>query len=244
MAVELEPVGILHTCFKEKFGIPRQPNLVKEATARLEFFPEFAREEAVRSLTGFSHIWLLFIFHKAYGKTKVGWSPMVRPPRLGGNKKVGVFASRSPFRPNPIGMSCVRLNRVEMTEHGPVLHLSGVDILDKTPILDIKPYLPYSDSLPDAKDGFAQGPPHPGLIVTYSKKAITQIKEKNIPNLEAIITGILSNDPRPAYSGGKTADNEGRIRGIRLFDFDLKWQVVDDGARVLSLDPQPCGHNV
>lgn len=238
MAIQLDPIGVLRTCYKEKFGIPRQPNLVKQAPGILELYPEFAREEAVRGLDGFSHIWLIFLFHKAQGKEKRNWSPMVRPPRLGGNKKVGVFASRSPFRPNPLGMSCVRLDEVEITKTGPVLHLSGVDILDQTPIIDIKPYVPYSDSLPDAMDGFAQGPPVPGLSVVFSKNAMEQInqKKKEIPNLESIIKGVLENDPRPAYAEEKTANNEERIYGVRLFDFDLKWQVKDGNAHVIGLD--------
>ncbi len=238
MAVQVDPIGILHTCYKEKFGIPRQPNLVKEAPGTLVFYPEFAREEAVRELAGFSHIWLIFLFHKATEKKagaagpKRSWSPMVRPPRLGGNKKVGVFASRSPFRPNPLGLSCVALESVDITSKGPVLHLSGVDILDQTPILDIKPYLPYSDCLPGARDGFAVGPPQVSLEVAYADKALAQIrkKEKKLPNLGAIITGMLENDPRPAYTNG---EDTGRVYGIRVFDMDLKWRV--DGSQVLVI---------
>jgi tRNA-Thr(GGU) m(6)t(6)A37 methyltransferase TsaA len=240
MAAQLEPIGILHTCFKEKFGIPRQPNLVKNAPGTLVFHPEFAREEAVRELTGFSHIWLLFLFHKATGKKTAAdgprpWSPMVRPPRLGGNKKVGVFASRSPFRPNPIGMSCVVLDVVEITGEGPVLHLSGVDILDQTPILDIKPYLPYSDAIPDARDGFATGPPKTDLSVAFTDKALIQVreKEKKIPNLGAVITGMLENDPRPAYTNG---EDTGRVYGIRVFDMDVKWKVEGSRVVVISME--------
>ncbi|MCP4116384.1 MAG: tRNA (N6-threonylcarbamoyladenosine(37)-N6)-methyltransferase TrmO [Desulfobacteraceae bacterium] len=240
MAVRFEPIGILHTCYKEKFGIPRQPNLVADAPARLVFTPEFAREEAVRGLEEFSHVWLIFLFHETRAKNG-SWSPMVRPPRLGGNKKVGVFATRSPFRPNPMGMSAVRLESVEICDKGPVLHLSGVDILDQTPILDIKPYLPYSDIIPDARNGFAPAPPRTGLEVQFSEPAMARIreKEKTIPNLLSIITGILENDPRPAYRSGRKSDPEsGRISGIRLFDFDLKWTVEKDVIRVLDLEDQ------
>ncbi len=233
MAVQLEPIGILHTCFKEKFGIPRQPNLVKEATAELEFYPEFAREEAVRELEGFSHIWLIFLFHRALKKEKPSWSPMVRPPRLGGNKKVGVFASRSPFRPNPLGLSCVALDGIEIKETGPVLHLSGVDILDQTPVLDIKPYLPYSDILHDAAAGFAAGPPGAKLDVRFTTQALDQIKTKHIPNLKAMIQGILEQDPRPAYTGDGDAD---RIYGIRIFDIDVKWTVARNRIEVIALE--------
>lgn len=248
MAVHLEPIGVLHTCFKEKFGIPRQPNLADKAPGTLEFFPEFARPEAVRGLEQFSHIWLIFVFHRAVKKGGK-WSAMVRPPRLGGNKKVGVFASRSPFRPNPIGMSCVRLEEIESTAKGPVLHLSGVDILDQTPVLDIKPYLPYSDRLDTARDGFAPAPDNKTCRVSFSNTAATQIREreKAVPNLLSIITQVLENDPRPAYSnahfssikGDTRADelNKDRVYGIRLFDFDLKWQAAGNKIRVLCLDP-------
>ena len=205
MTFQFDPIGTLHTCYKEKFGIPRQSNLV-EAPGTLVFHPEYAREEAIRGLEAFSHIWLVFIFHQAMencepdrsmqtessgfsegiaqltpspqsdspssitsktpaseivgrSHTNQHWAPMVRPPRLGGNKKVGVFSSRSPFRPNPIGISAVRLESVALGKKGPLLHLTGVDILDQTPILDIKPYIPYSDALLSANDGFAPAPP-------------------------------------------------------------------------------------
>ena len=233
MGVELDPIGILTTCYKEKFGIPRQPNLVRAARATLAFYPEYAREEAVRELERFSHVWLIFLFHKNMGKAS--WSPMVRPPRLGGNKKVGVFASRSPFRPNPVGLSCVALDRVEMTGTGPVLHLSGVDILDQTPVLDIKPYLPYSDILPSARDGFADGPPPVRLRVEFSDRARTQIREREAahPDLEAVIRGMLENDPRPAYA---TDTDSRKIYGIRIFDVDVRWTVDGDRVVVAELD--------
>ncbi|MGD9824618.1 tRNA (N6-threonylcarbamoyladenosine(37)-N6)-methyltransferase TrmO [Desulfobacter sp.] len=246
--VHIEPIGMIHTCFKEKFGIPRQPNLAARAPGMLEFLPEFARPEAVRGLEQFSHIWLVFVFHKAVKKGEK-WSPMVRPPRLGGNKKVGVFASRSPFRPNPIGISCVRLEGIESTPKGPVLHLTGVDILDQTPVLDIKPYLPYSDRLDTARDGFAPAPDNKTCQVSFSDTAATQIREreKTIPHLLTIITQVLENDPRPTYCVTHFSNSEkdtrtdvpeeNRIYGIRLFDFDLKWQAAGNKIRVLYIDP-------
>lgn len=249
VAVHLEPIGVIHTCFKEKFGIPRQPNLAARAPGMLEFFPEFAKSEAVRGLEQFSHIWLVFVFHKAVKKDGK-WSPMVRPPRLGGNKKVGVFASRSPFRPNPIGMSCVRLDSIESTPKGPVLYLAGVDILDQTPVLDIKPYLPYSDRLPTARDGFAPAPDNKTCQVGFSDTAATQIREreKTIPNLLSIITQVLENDPRPAYCNAHFTNlkrdirtdvpGDNRVYGTRLFDFDLKWQAAGNKIRVLCLDSE------
>jgi len=248
VAVHLEPIGVIHTCFKEKFGIPRQPNLAARAPGVLEFFPEFARPEAVKGLEQFSHIWLIFVFHKA-GKKGGTWSAMVRPPRLGGNKKVGVFASRSPFRPNPIGMSCVRLEDIEFTTKGPVLHLTGVDIMDQTPVLDIKPYLPYSDRLDTARDGFAPAPDTGACEVSFSDTAAAQIREREttIPNLLPIITQVLENDPRPAYCRARSSNikhetrtdvpEENRVYGIRMFDFDLKWLAAGNKIRVLCLDP-------
>jgi len=209
-------------------------NLVKQAPATLVFLPEFAREEAVRELSGFSHIWLLFVFHRAVTKN---WPVMVRPPRLGGNKRVGVFASRSPFRPNPIGMSAVRLKAVEPTARGPVLHLTGVDILDKTPVLDIKPYLPYSDNIDAATGGFAPAPPAPGFKIIFSDKALAQCTalENTLPDLMSIITQVLENDPRPGYCA-KNTDEPDKVYGIRLFDFDLKWSVSSGNIQVICLD--------
>jgi tRNA-Thr(GGU) m(6)t(6)A37 methyltransferase TsaA len=234
MEYPFKPIGTLHTCFKEKFGIPRQMNLVEDAPATLVFYPEFAKEEAIRELTGFSHIWLLFVFHKAVTKS---WPAMVRPPRLGGNKKVGVFASRSPFRPNPIGMSAVGLKSVEMTAKGPILHLRGVDILDQTPVVDIKPYLPYSDIIPHAKGGFAPSPPVARFYVNFSDKALGQtiLLEEKIPSLRSIITQVLENDPRPGYAN-KINHEPDKTYGIRLFNFDLKWMVKDGSIQVISLD--------
>jgi tRNA (adenine37-N6)-methyltransferase len=234
MEYPFKPIATLNTCFKEKFGIPRQMNLVKDAPATLIFLPEFAKEEAVRELSGFSHVWILFVFHKAITKE---WPAMVRPPRLGGNKKVGVFASRSPFRPNPVGMSAVKLKSVEITGRGPILHLTGVDILDQTPVLDIKPYLPYSDIIPHARGGFAPTPPAPGFHINFSDMALAQcaVLEREIPDLRTIITQILENDPRPGYNR-KITDEPDKVYGIRLFDFDLKWQVINRGIQVICLE--------
>ncbi len=235
MTYTFTPIARIHSCFKEKFGIPRQPNLVKDAPSFLVFEPEFASPEAVRELQGFSHIWLVFVFHRS----KPGqWQPMVRPPRLGGNKKVGVFASRSPFRPNPLGMSAVRLTSIEQTDQGPVLHLKGADILDQTPILDIKPYLPYSDIIQDSVGGFAPKAPGSDLCIEFSSQALAQCREreKEIPGLITLITQVLEQDPRPAYYD-ESPKNSHKIFGIRLFDFDLKWTQKGRAIHVISLDP-------
>lgn len=234
MSHSMKTIGTLHTCFKEKFGVPRQAGLVKDAPATLVFEPEFARIDAVRELEKFSHIWVIFVFHQAKNDT---WQDMVRPPRLGGNRKVGVFASRSPFRPNPIGMSAVTLDRVTITDQGPVLHLRGVDMVDQTPVLDIKPYLPYADILPDARGGFAGKAPTPVFEVCFSADAeqtITALSSR-WPQLRSVIVQMLENDPRPAYYGNKP-DEEEKVFGIRLFDRDVKWKVLGPHIHVLSLD--------
>jgi tRNA-Thr(GGU) m(6)t(6)A37 methyltransferase TsaA len=228
------PIATLYTCFKEKFGIPRQMNLVPDAPGRLVFHPPYTDVDAVRELEQFSHIWLIFIFHQTSDKP---WSALVRPPRLGGNKKTGVFATRSPFRPNPIGLSAVKLEGLEHTGKGPVLHLSGVDILDATPVLDIKPYVPWADAIFQADGGFAGTRPDPGLEVVFSAKARIQCEKRKdrIPDLFQIITQILENDPRPGYDAG-SAGKQGKIYGIRIFNLDVKWQVFGTLARVLSVD--------
>ncbi len=229
--IQFDPIGIIHSCYKEKFGIPRQPGLVKDAPATIELFPEFAKEEAVRELAGFSHIWVLFHFHQKKGEK---WTPMVRPPRLGGNKKVGVFASRSPVRPNPIGLSAVELDSIETGAGKVRIHLKGIDILDQTPVLDIKPYIPYSDSIDTAIGGFATAAPESNIEVEFSDKAMDIINshEKKLPDLKTIITQMLRNDPRPAYHPSKKETD--RIFGAKLFDFDIRWKV--DGSIITVVE--------
>lgn len=233
MQIDIKPIGIIHSCFKEKFGIPRQPGLVKDAQATLELLPEYAREEAIRELDGFSHIWIVFIFHKAQSGD---WAPMVRPPRLGGNKKVGVFASRSPFRPNPVGLSAVKLEQIETKNGKVLLRISGIDILDQTPVIDIKPYLPYSDIISTATGGFALSKPVTGLEVIFLP-SVTEIilqEEKNFPNLGKIMTQVLENDPRPAYYSSEKHKPE-KIFGIKIFDFDMKWTFEKNKITVIDL---------
>ncbi len=227
------PVGTLRTCFPEKFGIPRQAGLAPEARARLIFFPEFAREELVRGLEGFSHVWIVYVFHRHLRGSR---SPMVRPPRLGGNRKAGVFATRAPFRPAAIGLSAVELSSVEQTRNGPVLHLAGVDMLDHTPVLDIKPYLTYSDSIPHARAGFAAHPPGENLLVHFSPRAAEQLRhlEDRYPDLQALIIRVLSLDPRPGYRAGHP-ENPDRVYGMRLHDVEIKWQVRDTTAVVVDV---------
>jgi len=230
MNYSLSPIGTIHSPFKEKFGIPRQPLLVPEAKATLELLIPYNSVDVVAGLEGFSHIWLTFIFHQTM---RDRWQPRVRPPRLGGNRRVGVFASRSPFRPNPIGLSVVALDGIS-TENGKVeLLLSGVDLLDGTPVLDIKPYLPYVDSIPEAKSGYASEPPQASKSVLFSKKAETQLRQRSDgAELQRLIMKLLECDPRPAYKNEPQPD---RIYGMRLYDFDLKWRVMGDEVEVVEL---------
>lgn len=228
-----EPVGIIHSCFKEKFGIPRQPGLVADARAVLELLPPYNRAEAVRGLEGFSHVWVSFVFHACLGEP---WKPTVRPPRLGGNRRLGVFATRSTHRPNPIGLSVVELERV-VAEPGRVeLHLKGVDLLDGTPVLDIKPYLPYVDSLPDAAGGFAPDAPAARFEVRFSPGAldVCATAGERAAGMEVLIRQILGHDPRPAYYG---KDDGKRAFGMRLFDYDVKWEVAGNTVYVTGIVP-------
>ncbi len=243
---EFNPIGVVHSCFKEKFGIPRQPGLASEARATLELKTPFNRCEAVAGLEGFSHIWVIFVFHEAMREQ---WRPTVRPPRLGGNQRVGVFASRSPFRPNPVGLSVVKLEKIECDGGRCLLYLRGADLLDGTPVLDIKPYLPYADALPQADGGYAEDTPLQVMSVTFSELADAQCKEceqNGPPGLRQLIKQVLSQDPRPAYYVNKKYVNtkhaneertEKQEFGMRLYDFDLRWKVEAGQVTVLELRP-------
>ena len=219
-------MGIISSCYKEKFGIPRQPGLVKSAIAELHLNKQFG-EECVRGLDGFSHLWISFIFHETHQQ---GWHSMVRPPRLGGNTKIGIFASRSPFRPNPLGLSVVELLGIEKRQSGIVLQLGSCDFLDKTPVLDIKPYLPYVDALPEAKGGFANIMPEIKMKIGFTEQALEQcdLAEKRLNSeIKKIIIEILQLDPRPSYQQNKVTE---RIYAMKLFDFDLSWQYCDNST--------------
>ena len=232
MSYSMNPIGIVHSPFKEKFGIPRQPLLVPEAKATLELLSPYDCIDALTGLDDFSHVWITFVFHQTI---RDQWKPRIRPPRLGGNRTVGVFASRSPFRPNPIGLSVVALDGVSNKNGKVELLLSGVDILDGTPVLDIKPYLPYVDSITDAKAGYAPEPPQANKSVWFSETAEIQLQQHNDGDeLRCLIKSLLVSDPRPAYKKGSQPD---RIYGMRLYDFDLKWRVMDDEIEVVELAP-------
>lgn len=229
----LQPLARISTPFKQKFAIPRQPRLVAEAKGEIRLLPGFDQPETVRGLTEFSHLWLLFLFHQNLDK---GWRPLVRPPRLGGNERLGVFATRSTFRPNGIGMSAVQLDGIEHRDGKPVILVSGVDLLDGTPLVDIKPYLPYSDAIPDAVGGFADQSPDAGIEVDFSDCAQQQLQqaEQNHPDLGALIAKLLRQDPRPAYhKRTQSRDNY----GVALYQYNIKWTVEGNRALVTEIDP-------
>lgn len=232
MEIKLKPLGVIRSPFKEKFAVPRQPGLATSVEAELELLPPYNQAECLRGLEDFSHIWLIFLFHQNLGRN---WHPTVRPPRLGGNRRVGVFASRSPFRPNPIGLSAVELIEIVNRGSGPVLRLRGTDLVDGTPILDIKPYLPYTDALPQAKGAFAATEPR--LIpVEFSPQAESDLLklQRNHPGLRQAIIEILAQDPRPAYRG-KNSDT--RSYGVRIYDLNLQWEMDGETVLVTAITP-------
>ena len=219
-------IARIHTDFTTKFGIPRQSGLVKALKATIVFEPEYRNVEAVRGLQDFSHIWLIWEFSET---KREAWSPTVRPPRLGGNKRVGVFATRSPFRPNPIGLSSVKLDSVEIdSKLGPILHVSGADLMDGTPIFDIKPYIPYSDSHPDASGGFTDEFNQEKLSVIFPEELLQLFPyEKQEALLE-----ILSQDPRPSYQ-----DDPERVYGLQFAGFDVRFKVIGQSILIENIIP-------
>lgn len=229
--MDFNPVAFVESPYKQKFGIPRQPGLVPDAWAKLRFIEPYNQPEAFQGLEGYSHIWVQFIFHQS---VRDKWQPTVRPPRLGGNKRVGVFASRSPFRPNPIGLSVVKLESINCHRGECWIEVSGIDLLDGTPVLDIKPYVAYVDSIPEAKSGFAPAAPEAKLTVRFLPEAEEQlIQRQDARQVRLFITQVLSLDPRPAYK----SETEERIYGIQILDFDLQWQLKDGVAVVMALAP-------
>ena len=222
----VKPIAHIRTDFKEKFGIPRQSGRAPSLLAKIVFEPEYASEEAFREIEGFSHLWLIFDFSLAH---RAEFSPTVRPPRLGGDKRVGVFASRSPFRPNPIGLSCVKLVSVERTKtQGTVLIVSGADLLDNTPILDIKPYLPYADCIADAVGGYTETYEKRSAKVVFPKELLAKVaKEKREGLCEC-----LAEDPRPSYQ-----DDPTRIYGMRFADYEIKFKVEKGILTVVNVLP-------
>ena len=223
--IPMRVIAHIHSDFPTKFGIPRQSGLA-DAPARIVFEPEYRNADALRGIEGFSHLWLLWHFSKA---AREGWSPTVRPPKLGGNKRVGVFATRSPFRPNAIGLSSVRLDRVALqTPDGPVLHIAGADLMDGTPILDIKPYLAYTDAHPDAVGGFA-APVSPRALPVDCPPALLEPLPEN--RREALLA-VLAQAPRPVYQ-----PEPDRVYGFPFAGFEVRFSVSDGRLTVVDIQP-------
>ncbi len=223
--ISIRPIARMNSDFPTKFGIPRQSGLVEQLRSTIVFEPEFRNDDALRGIEGFSHLWIIWQFSEA---VREGWSPTVRPPRLGGNTRLGVFATRSPFRPNSLGLSCVKLLGVEHTaDNGTVLHVGGADLMDGTPIFDIKPYIPYSDSHPDALGGFTDTAKDFLLTVDFPAELLKKLPEGR---QEAAI-GVLSHDPRPSYQRKPE-----RIYGIDFAGFNIRFQVQENRLTVLSVE--------
>lgn len=223
--IPMKVIANIHSDFPTKFGIPRQSGLVEELTAQIVFSPEYRVPEAVRGLEEFSHIWLVWQFS---GAVREDWSPTVRPPRLGGNTRMGVFSTRSPFRPNAIGLSCVRLLKVAPnTPEGPVLTVAGADLMDGTPILDIKPYIPYADCKPEATGGFTDRAGDFLLHVEFPPALLERVPE----NRREALIGVLSHDPRPSYQR-----NPERVYGMEFAGVNVRFRVAEDILTVLEVE--------
>ncbi len=220
----MQVIAHINTEFPTKFGIPRQSGIIESLKGSIVFEPEYRNPDAIRGLEDFSHLWLIWEFSEA---KREGWSPTVRPPRLGGNTRKGVFATRSPFRPNPIGLSSVKLEKIEMDPKlGPILHVSGADMMDGTPIYDIKPYIAYTDSHPDAVSGFANKPAEYLLDVEVAKELIDIVPEKQRESLIA----VLAHDPRPQYQ-----DDPERVYGMAFDQYEVRFKVKDLNLTVIDI---------
>lgn len=233
-AFEFEQIGVICSPYKEKFAVPRQPGLVKSASGELRLLPPYNQADAVRGLEGFSHLWVLFVFHQTMDG---GWRPTVRPPRLGGNARMGVFATRSTFRPNPIGMSLVELKGIRCEKDQVILQLGSLDLVDGTPVVDIKPYLPFAEALPEATASYAQQAPQADVAVSFIADVETQLAtlRKHYPQLRTFIHEVLAQDPRPAY---RKEEESGKTYAVWLYDFNVRWRVTDLGFEVFALEPR------
>jgi len=231
---QFEQIGVIRSPYKEKFAVPRQPGLVKSGGGELHLIAPYNQADAVRGLEAFSHLWVLFIFHQTM---EGGWRPTVRPPRLGGNARMGVFATRSTFRPNPVGMSLVELNGIRCQKDQVILELGGLDLVDGTPVVDIKPYLPFAEALPDARASYAQQAPQADMPVYFTDALAVELVhlEKRYPRLREFIVDVLAQDPRPAY---RKEEDAGKAYAVWLLDFNVRWRVTDSGFEVFALEPQ------
>lgn len=237
---DFEAIGIAQTPFTQRFGIPRQPGLVPEAKGILKINGHPDYQYALKRLEEFSHIWVVFVFH-AHGGNK--WKPTIRPPRLGGKEKVGVLSSRSPHRPNPIGLSVVELEKIDFNaKGGPELHVNGVDLLDGTPILDLKPYIPYADSVPHANSGWAHEDikKTPVIFEELALRKIQDIEKKECPDLKNLVEQLLTIDPRPGFQKRElppeAEESQGKIFGLLVKKYDIKWKIEDRKFVVFDLE--------
>ena len=220
----MEPIAHIRSEFPAKFGVPRQAGLVEGLRASVVFEPPYRIADALRGIEGFSHLWLIWEFSE---NRRTGWSPTVRPPRLGGNQRLGVFATRSPFRPNPLGLSCVKLERVELsTPDGPVLWVSGADLVDGTPVFDIKPYVPYADCHPEAVGGFAEEAPTGRLTVDIPPELMARVPEAR----REVLIGVLAQDPRPPYQ-----NDPDRVYGFGFAGLEVRFRVADGALTVVDV---------
>ena len=227
--ITLTPIGYIDSPYKEKFAIPRQPGLVASAKGKIILVAPYNHHDLIRGIEHYSHLWIIFNFHAT---AEQGWKPLVRPPRLGGNKKLGVLATRSTFRPNPIGMSVVKLESVKQTSDTLEIHISSLDLLDKTPVLDIKPYIRYSDAILDTNDSFAQSAPEIAIKVDFNSETKNQIKELKANHLQHIdlrqvIIEVLQQDPRPAY---KRKSTDKKVYGTKLYDLNIRWHYPESNT--------------
>jgi len=225
-----QQIGVIESCFKQKFSIPRQPGLVPQATATILLDPDYSSDEIIRGLDSFSHLWVIFVFHKSQMSNNKN---TVRPPRLGGDKRLGVFATRSNYRPNPIGQSVVKLEGIEKNAGQILIKLSGIDFLDGTPVLDVKPYVPYVDSIPTASASFAAQAPEKVFDVQIDPKALEQIQEASRltgHNIHQFIEELLVYDPRPRQV------KPDQVFATRVYNYDLKWRIQQNSVTVISLE--------
>lgn len=231
-AFQFEQIGVIRSPYKEKFAVPRQPGLVKSCGGELHLMAPYNQADAVRGLEDFSHLWILFVFHQTM---EGGWRPTVRPPRLGGNARMGVFATRSTFRPNPVGMSLVELKGVRCHKDQVILELGSLDLVDGTPVVDIKPYLPFAEALPEARASYAQQAPQAETIVSFTPELAAELPrlEKRYPRIGDFIVEVLSQDPRPAY---RKEEEAGKTYAVWLLDFNVRWRVTSAGFEVFALE--------
>lgn len=238
-----QAIGHVRSPFKDRFGVPRQPGLASQARGVIKLNSDPDLKTALRSLDEFSHLWIVFVFHEHGGRN---WKPSIRPPRLGGNVKVGVLSSRSPHRPNPIGLSAVVLEKIDMDAvGGPEIHVAGLDLIDGTPVLDIKPYIPYADSIPDANAGWASTPipRHPVAFSVEALKHIQEFDSEGEKNLKELIIEILELDPRPAFQKRQTPVDQssswGSRYGFDVLDYDIKYEICEGHFLVHAVLPMP-----